>query len=520
MRKSDYKGIYTTDQVTGTSSLTMRQDEKRHDDGKMLYLGADYFINDKRTMTAAYLWNGTHDHDKTILNYDYRSIAPDSALQRNGESWEQRNYNQLEYNYTQLFSLAKQKWTVDLQYDWWDSNKDWALATQKIYPVSFGYPNIRTNTRDANRDLLVQSDWAQPMGKEALLELGIKTENRHVQYDFFAQQQAGDDYLIYKGLNNGLDYSERIQSGYAQLGSKVGKLSYLGGVRLEITGIRTSGRDGQYQNRKDYVRLFPTLHLDYSLSTVSTLQVHYSRRISRPSLYQLSPYMELTDLNAQNTGNPDLNPAYSNLYESGFLYRSGTLTINPSLYVQDSEAPITDYTFRNSEGTFITLPVNITREIRQGFELNVMYNPANVLQLNADLNLYHFRQSGIYRDFDFGFSGGSSSGRFSAQWKLGKALSAQGRYYYNGPSATAQSRNRATQWVDFGISKNLLADRLSFIADVTNIFDSRRYHTTTTGPGYVFSTMSRFNGARYRLSIVYKFKGNSTVREAKTGNRD
>lgn len=156
----------------------------------------------------------------------------------------------------------------------------------------------------------------------------------------------------------------------------------------------------------------------------------------------------------------------------------------------------------------------------RGFELNVLYNPLNILQLNADLNLYHFRQSGTYRDFDFGFSGGSSSGRFSAQWKLAKTLNVQGRYYYNGPSANAQSRNRAMHWADFGISKNLLADRLSVVADVTNIFDSRRYRTTTTGPGYVFSTMSRFNGARYRLSIVYKFKNNATVREAKTGNRN
>jgi outer membrane receptor protein involved in Fe transport len=519
MRKSDYEGIYTTDQVTGASSLKLHQDEKRHDDGKMLYLGADYFISDKRTMTAAYLWNGTHDHDKTELNYDYRGTAPDSALRRNGESWERRNYHQLEYNYTQLFSRAKQKWTIDLQYDWWDSNKDWALATRKLYPALSDYPGIRTNTRDANRDLLVQSDWAQPIGKEALLELGFKTESRHVQYDFLAEQQAGDAYLIYKGLDNGLDYNEHIEGGYAQLGSKQGKLSYLGGLRLEITGTRSSGRDGTYDNRKDYARLFPTFHLDYSLDAASVLQVHYSRRISRPSLYQLSPYMELTDLNAQNTGNPDLNPAYSNLYELGFLYRSNTLTINPSLYLQDSRAPIKDYTFRNIEGTFITLPVNIDRETRQGFELNVMYSPLNVLQLNADLNLYQFRQSGIYNGFNFGFSGGSSSGRLSAQWKLAKSLSAQGRYYFNGPSATAQSRTQAMHWADFGISKNLLADRLSLVADVTNIFDSRRYRTTTTGPGYIFSTMNRFNGARYRLSVVYKFKGNAAAREAKSSNR-
>jgi outer membrane receptor for ferrienterochelin and colicin len=140
---------------------------------------------------------------------------------------------------------------------------------------------------------------------------------------------------------------------------------------LEVSGIRVSDRDKLFNNRKDYARLFPTLHLDYALTNASTLQLHYSRRISRPSLYQLSPYMELTDLNAQNTGNPDLDPAYSDLYELGFLYRSNTLTINPSLYMQRMDAPITDYTFRNAEEMFIRLPVNIRKEIRQGVELNI-----------------------------------------------------------------------------------------------------------------------------------------------------
>lgn len=520
MRKSDYEGIYTTNQVTGATSLNVLQNENRHDDGKMLYMGADYLISPKHTMTAAFLWNGTRDHDKTELNYDYKSAVPDSSLRRNGESWERRNYNQLEYNYTQLFTHPKQKWTVDMQYDWWDSNKDWALGTQMLPPKTISYPGILTNNRNTNRDLTVQSDWVQPIGKATLLELGVKTENRRIQYDFLARQQVGNSYLTYMGLDNGLDYSEHIHGGYAQLSSKIGKLSYLGGLRMEITSIRTAGRNEPYNNRKDYTRLFPTLHLDYALTAVSTLQAHYSRRINRPSLYQISPYTELTDLNAQNMGNPDLNPAYSDMYEFGFFYRKNTLTINPSVYAQFTKAPLADYIFRNADAIFITMPVNIATENRQGFELNVVYNPLSTLQLNADLNIYRFQQSGTYNGFNYNFSAGSSSGRVSAMWKLAKRMSIQGRYYYSGTSATAQSRSQAVHWADFGISKTLLSDRLAIVADVTNIFDSRRYRTTTTGPDYTFSTMSRFNGARYRLSVAYKLKQNATTREAKTGNRN
>jgi len=519
MRKSDYEGIYNSHQVVGPNTIDQHEDENRHDDGKMLYLGADYFISSKHTMTAAYLWNGTRDHDNTVLNYTYNA-GLDSTLRRNGESKERRNYNQLEYNYTQLFAKAGQKWTVDLQYDWWDSDKDWQLETRKIMPVTMRYPNLLTNAKEANRDLSVQSDLVIPIGKATKLEFGLKTENRNVTYSFLAERQMGDAYAIYKGIDYGLSYNEQIHGGYAQFGSKLGKLSYLGGLRMEATTIAIDSRDAVYRDQKNYLRFFPTLHLDYTLTDAATVQAHYSRRIHRPSLFQISPFADLKDLNEQEIGNPDLDPSYSDLYEFGYVYRNGKLTINPSLYTQRTSAPVTDYTTRNADNIFITQPLNIDYETRSGFELNIMYTPLSNLQLNGDLNIYRFKQSGIYDGFNFAFASSSSSGRLNTQWKINKTLNMQGRYNYSGSLANAQSRVKSMHWIDFGMGKTLLQDRMSIIADVTNLFDSRRNYTTVNGQDYQLSTMSRFNGARYRLSVVYKFKANAVAREAKSGNRN
>lgn len=59
IRSSDYVGLYTTNQSTvnnGTPTLMNRiQNEDRHDDGKLLYFGADYFISEHQTITAAFL---------------------------------------------------------------------------------------------------------------------------------------------------------------------------------------------------------------------------------------------------------------------------------------------------------------------------------------------------------------------------------------------------------------------------------------------------------------------------------
>lgn len=506
MRKSDYEGLYASDQLTQLTSVAMRQHENRHDDGKMLYTGMDYQLSEKRSMTVAYLRNSTHDHDKTWLDYNYGKTSLDSTLKRNGESRERRSYSQLEYNYTQTFSRPKQKWTIDLQYDWWKSIKDWQLLTDKVFPEEASYPGITTRTGEANRDLLLQSDWVQPFkAKDLQLEAGLKTEHRSVNYDF----------LVAPGPPNELRYRESIQGAYAQLSNKHGKWSYLAGLRAELTGIRINN-----DIRKSYAWFFPTAHLNYALKPDLTLQAHYSTRISRPSLYSLSPFAELTDLTSLNTGNPNLNPSYAHVVELGMLRRTATFTINPTLFFQQIGTPTTDYTYRNAEGIYITLPVNITSEQRGGVELNVMWNPVAALQLNADLNVYRFRQAGKYNGFDFAFSGGSSGGRLTAQVKLPWAFGFQTRYYYNGAVATAQSRLRAIHWADFGLSKKLFTDRLSLALDITNAFDTRRYRTKVTGLDYSLVTMSRFNGARYRLSLTYKIGNNGAARQAKAGNRN
>ncbi|MBO9204327.1 MULTISPECIES: TonB-dependent receptor domain-containing protein [Niastella] len=506
LRKSDYKGLYASDQLTQLTSVAMRQHENRHDDGKMLYTGIDYQLSEKRSMTVAYLRNSTHDHDKTGLDYNYGKTSTDSTLKRNGESRERRSYSQLEYNYTQTFARPKKKWTIDLQYDWWNSIKDWQLLTDKVLPEAVSYPAITTRTGEANRDLLSQSDWVQPLNaKDLQLEAGLKTEHRSVNYNF----------LIAPGPPNELRYRESIQGAYTQLSNKHGKWSYLVGLRAELTGIRINN-----DIRKSYAWFFPTAHLNYALKPDLTLQAHYSTRIRRPSLYSLSPFAELTDLTSRNTGNPNLNPSYAQVFELGMLRRTARFTINPTFFFQHIGTPTADYTYRNAEGIYTTLPVNLASEQRGGVELNVMWNPVKALQLNADFNVYRFRQTGKYNGFDFAFSGGSSGGRLTAQVKLPWATGFQTRYYYNGPVATAQSRLQALHWTDLGLSKKLFNDRLSLALDVTNVLDTRRYRTTVTDPDYSLVSMSRFNGARFRLSLTCKIGNNGVVRQAKTGNRN
>lgn len=528
-RYSDYVGLYSSTQETTdagiATSLSMLQNEKRHDDGRLLYIGADYFIDSKNTITAAFFKNDTKDKDRNVLNYNYGNAdsLKDSALVRNGRSREVRDYSQLEFNYTRTFDKKRKKFSIDMQYDFWNSDKNWDLSTQKVFPVQREELPLRTNSKGSSKDFLLQTDFADPLSEKSLFEVGAKIEARSVTSDYKAEEFVNNNWEIYGGINNKLDYKEAIGSAYAQFESKISKFSYLLGVRTEYTHIGIDDRNGIYNNSKDYTRLFPTLNMSYSFSDATMMQLNYSKRISRPSLQLIYPFVELTNLNSQYIGNPDLNPAYTNAVEWGLMQHWPKVMINPSVYFQHTTDFILFYTYRdNEQSTFFTIPVNLDHENRYGFELSTTYDPEKWLQVNGEFNIYGFQQHGDYAGENFNYSSNTWNARLGVRLKFIHDFVFQARSNFIGEQRNAQSRTKSLYYIDMGLSKNLLKDKMTIVFDVINVFDSRQYKTLTKGENYTFNRTNNNSATRYRLSIAYRFnrKENQAERKEKSGNRN
>ena len=524
-RYSDYVGLYTTKQTTTgitAASLSKVQHENRHDDGRLVYFGGDYFINPRNTFTLAFFRNATKDIDGTTLDYDFGRTGTDSSITRNGSSKEVRSYNQLESNYTRTFDKEGKKFTIDLQYDCWNSDKTWNLLTQKTFPVVTGLHPIRTSAVGASKDLVIQSDIVSPFENKSILESGLKGENRFVSSDFMAEQGLDKDWVIFDNIDNKLNYHESIWSAYAQYRSKPGGFSYLLGLRYEWTQIGIRDRGGVFNKEKYYGRIFPTIHLSYAMGEASTLQMSYAKRINRPELWYLYPFNELTDFNAQFVGNPDLDPSYTHVIELALLRQWDQFTFNPTVYAHFTTAPIEQYTYHNDNRAFITMPFNLDKENRYGFELSAIYDPVKWLTLNSQFGVYRFRQTGYYKATDFDFTNTSWNGRINMRVKLPWRWAFQSRYDLQGPGNNAQRHTRPYHYLSLGLSKNVLKDKGTLTLDGTNVLNSRKIRSVVTGENYIIDQTDNFNAARCRLSFSYKFtrKEGQVFRSRKEGNRD
>lgn len=528
IRYTDYEGDYSKEQQTTDSGVTtflnQYEDEDRHDDGQIFYFGTDFYADENNTFTLAYFRNETQDTDKTELFYDISTNenTTETSLFTLGNSKEERAYNQLEANYTKTFEKKGKRLTIDFQYDFWNSTKKWDLITDETFPTTTNIATIKTLGNTNTDDIRIQSDYKTLINEKSNLEVGVKFENRTINNDFLAEELINNNFETIDGINNNLEYKEKITSGYAQFNSKKNKFNYQLGLRLESTSVTINSLSNILNIKNDYTNLFPSATVGYEFKDNLSGQLSYSKRIKRPSLWQLNPFFELKDYTARFTGNPLLNPSYTDAYELSFMYSSKKITINPSIYFSNTKDVFQDETIVDSAGVFIQYPINLDSENRVGLELSISYKPLKWLRFSSDFNAYSFHQTGILNGENAEISDATWSVNFSTSIQPSKTLKLQTRVYHIGEKSNAQTTTKGITYVNIAASKSILKNKGSIIFNVFNPFNSSQTREFITGDNFQINQIRNRNAQRFSLSFVYKFnqKASDKNRNAKRSNRN
>lgn len=483
--------------------LRQRNEQGRNDNAYNIYLGGDYYINAKNTLTGSFYHNLLQNKDTTSFRYDYfnGSEVKDSAIRRFEHYREPQNYNQLELNYVRTFNRKDQKLTLNLQYDFWNDDENQDISQQTIFPASGQKSRLVTRDIESSNDIYLQSDFVTTFSESARLELGLKANLRAIRSEYWAKA----DEILLPAYDNKLAYNEHIYGAYAQYGNKIKRFSYLLGLRAEWSDIGISDRTGSFKADKNYIDFFPTVHLTYKAWEQSDIQLSYSRRINRPQFWQLNTFGGLSDTRNLTVGNPDLNPMYTNSFELIFLTKKGKFSLNPSLYYQRTTDYFQYILKQTSDGYFMRTPVNLDYENRFGLELVGTYNPYSWWRLSLDFNYYRFQQQGTFErqlytgDDDTWFT------RLNSKMRFFKNLSLDWSFYYRAKNQDVQSLNKALYRVNVAVSKDFFGDKISVTFGINNVFNSLVEKYITAADTYYLESSFRGVGRQTNLTAVYRF---------------
>ncbi|MEY3645856.1 MAG: hypothetical protein RL127_564 [Bacteroidota bacterium] len=483
--------------------------------------GADYFFNDKTILTGSYIFRRTDVKRITDINYrDYKLSKSNLYSITDRQQVELEAEPNAEYALTFKKSFAKKgkEFSADLRYlDYWERSDQTFTQVSKKGDGS-AYPENGLVQKALNDEYehqwILQADYTNPVGKEGKIETGLRTSFRDMTNDYIVtQQQANGEFTAMAGLDNIFVYKENITAAYAIFGDKVNKFSYQFGLRGESTDIQTELLQTKEKNPRQYANLFPSAHFTYSITKDNSMQLGYSRRVRRPTYNDLSPFVTLSDNRNFFSGNPNLNPEFTDSYDLGHLKYFDMGSISSSVYYRNTTGKIDRIRTVDANGFSRTLPQNFANQQSMGLEVTSSMNLAKAYK--ADLSLNAFRAITDATNVNANYKSDTYSWfvRHTSRIKLNSGVDLQVRANYEAPQKTPQGTRGEIAWMDLSASRDIMKGNGTLSLNILDLFSSRINRSEVLGAG--FYTKSRFQGRLTQVNLTFNYRFKTTKQAAK-----
>lgn len=506
-------------------------------------LGADYFLNDKTTISLTGIKVHGVFSPNSVLNTQTDSLysTPVSAYSiRNSSTRRVFNANGLQFGFKQLFKKEGEQLTADANYFGGHNTSNALYVTDNLSAPGgsvLGTQQQQTVGAGTDHFLTLQTDYVKPFNDKTKLEAGLRASLQHLEND-------NDNYLLdaATGKYNKLAYAStnysnnnNVYAAYMSFTSAIKSFGYQVGLRAERSNYNGELLNtGEHFGNKYPVSLFPSVFLSEKLKGNQELQLSVTRRVNRPNFFQLIPYTDYSDSLNITRGNPALVPEFTQSYEFSYMKTfKGNNTLLFSAYYKRTNHLITRYldTATNPVSQkldIVNTYINASSSNTEGLEVTSQNYLNKWWDISTNLNFYHSQinateatastvQQAMWSWF----------GKFNSNFKLPAKITLQLTATYQSksnlpvndnkggmgggpPGATSQSASQGYikpfYGVDFAIRKNFgKNDAASISLSISDIFRTRKNEQYSES-AYFIQDYSRLRDPQMiRLNLSWRF---------------
>lgn len=389
-------------------------------------------------------------------------------------------------NYTNSYYDAKDLFLIDEE-----------LKSNKTTPINLGVAAI-----DYTKSLSKKLDW----------EAGAKITISHFTNNVKIDRLQGTEWVTDDLLTANYDLDENITAAYSSLRWVASKKTNMKlGLRYEYTNSNLGTEKAQNIVDRHYGNLFPSFFLSHTINETNSIGFSYSRRISRPTFWDMAPFVIFMDPNTYFSGNPGLQPSISNNVNLSYTYKSKILSV---AYSYESD-PITNFSpkidsisnketlaaenqdNRQTVTVSLSVPVTITKwwnmqaNLSGSFqEIKGWYNGAPISLDNKNLLLSGQQNFTLPKDLTLSLSG-----------------------FYRSAGLFGIYKFRALGSLDAGIQKKLVKQKSTFRLNWSNIFNTLMYRPDINLPekNLIATGELIFTHPNVRLTFTHNF-GNEKIK--------
>jgi len=395
-------------------------------------------------------------------------------------------------------------------------------------------PNLQDNIVGTNNEYTLQVDYTLPINKVFKLEAGGKSIFRRISStsDNFIYDNSGMDFVFDPASSDVYDYNQNVYAGYSVFTITLPKsYTILAGIRDENTDITgNSVNPSQMLPRvsQNYNTLVPSLTLQKQFSATQTIKLAYSKRITRPSLQYLNPFVNTSNPNALSVGNPDLNPEISQTLEFDYNSFIGTSILNLSAYYKHTTGLIEGIAVPDPnipQGGTRTTYQNIGNNNSIGASFFGTINPFKALTIIGNINAYTYKpdpsgvfhlalsQNGTYIQY---------AGFLRASLALPANFVAESFAFGSASRRTIQGETPSFSIFGVGVKKQFMQKKMAIGLNAIDPFSKyKNFDSHLTSPGFNQTSSFQLPFRSFGLTFSYSFgKLNFSSRKEKDGLND
>jgi hypothetical protein len=268
----------------------------------------------------------------------------------------------------------------------------------------------------------------------------------------------------------------------------------------------------------DYFSYFPTFGLAYKMGDMFQIAFNAARKINRPQMEMINPFVKVNGPNSITRGNPRLEPTYTNSYE---------LRFNPllNIFFNDSKGRPASIATNVDDSVTVTTTINSVSNKSYGFELTipVINEPRFPVKLPDWFSMFTMRisytktieEGGYLKE---GYSINRNAWRFNGNFsvKLWEDINAMMYYNYALPAEDARYKSGAVRFMGIVLSRDFFEKKLSLSLNFNDVFNSMQFVNETHGSNfYSYSKTQVYKNQSVGLNIRYNFN-DFTNRKEKT----
>ena len=349
-----------------------------------------------------------------------------------------------------------------LDNNYWTGNNPSNGTNDKLLTLNDMYYTIFT----------AKVDFVKPLKGGKMIETGLKGSWVESDNDLDLSRAQEEGPFNPDPNSNRFIYNENVLAAYFTLKGAINpNLSYQAGLRGEYSDIVGNSVTLNQVNKQEYFNLFPSVFVQHKVSDSYQIVYNANRRITRPNYRLLNPFIYYIDPLTSEQGNPHLTPQYSTNFEMNHVVKGAyQFTIGYSV-TENAFMQVFEQNQENRTTTTFTDNFDKTKNANfraiLPFEVKKWWNMSNMLQAN-----YNQFKSQIGQEF-LDVSQVSYMARTQHNFTLPKGFRMELIGMYLSPQIWGQGQIKGFAWVDAGVTKSLMKDKLSLSVNGTDLFRSQ-----------------------------------------------